>query len=231
MAAGGRSGRMAKRNSDILSKPLHTRCMTDRVQFSNEYPDGAWWRRELVQFDAEAKRWLRRKYPSIHHVHEDIVGETLLQLTSHLSTRPEILPPQWFEATGPAPDETWRFQAFAKTVLKRRVMDHFRADFRLWAQEIDTGQDDGQGSQPEPLANGPDAGSELDLVRTSRALIAMLARLPERDRLLMEEVALGGRDAPLDAGERQRVSRLRRQLLKELESAIGQNPKQLLKRL
>jgi DNA-directed RNA polymerase specialized sigma24 family protein len=205
--------------------------MTDHVQPSAESQDEAWWRRALVQFNVQARQWLRRKYPTIQHLHEDLVGETLLQLTGYLSTAPGSLPPEWFRPAGPVADELWRFQAFALTVLKRRVMDHFRADFRLWAGGFSTGHDDANMLQPEHAARGAESGEELDLIRISRALIAMLAKLPDRDRLLMEEVALGGRDAPLGPSERQRVSRLRRQLLIELEATLGEDPKQFLKKL
>lgn len=205
--------------------------MTDQLKAFPESQEAAWWRRAIVQFNADAGRWLNRNYPSLQHLHQDLVGETLLQLTAYLSTAPKSLPAEWFQLAGPVVDEEWRFRAFALTVLKRRVMDHFRADFRLWVREFAGNRDEAGAPEAELAVENQEAGDELDLVRTCRALLIMMAKLPDRDRLLMEEQALGGRDAPLDPGERQRLHRLRLQLLNELAATLGQDPKQFLRQL
>jgi DNA-directed RNA polymerase specialized sigma24 family protein len=205
--------------------------MSDQTQISAESETGPWWRRELVQIGPEARRRLKRKYPTIQHLHEDIVSETMVQLIAHLSGVPDTLPPSWFGEDEPTEDEIGRFRAFVMTVLERRVMDHFRADFRGWAQEVSLHENGSQINELEHVSGEQDADADFDLMRAARALIDMLSKLPDRDRLLMEEVALGGRDGPLEAGERQRVSRLRRRLLKELGETLGQDPVQMLKHL
>lgn len=204
--------------------------MSDRTH-SVASADDAWWRRELVRFSTTARQWLGRKFPTIRRLHEDLVSETVVQLAAHLSRPPEGLPPTWFQQADPKEGDTRRFHALAQTVLKRRVMDHFRADFRHWAHELPPDDDGSREQASEQSGAGHDVGSALDLVRAARALVTLLAELPDEDRLLMEEVALGGRDGPLEGRERQRVHRLRQRLLDALRARLGHDPVELLKRL
>lgn len=200
--------------------------MSDRVHTATAAgTDAAWWRRELVHFSVSARSWLWRNFPTIQQLHEDLVSETLMQLVTHLSQRPDGLPPAWFQPEDPPEDDIRRFQALALTVLNRRVMDYFRADYRQWAHELPL-----DGSR-EQVAEGQDVGGALDLARAARALMTLLAELSDQDRLLMEEVALGGRDGPLEDRERQRVHRLRQRLLDALRARLGHDPVELLRRL
>lgn len=203
--------------------------MSDPFGISAGPLDDAWWRRELVRVGPEARRWLGNKYQSIRHLHDDLVGETIVQLTAYLNDKPATVPPSWFNNDGPHESERWRFQSFALTLLKRRVMDHFRSDFRAWTVELSADLYDSDTQDAEHPTNESDA--RFELTRAARDLIRILATLPDADRLLMEELALGGRDTPLTSAERQRISRLRRQLLKELQKKLGRDPIELLKHL
>lgn len=55
--------------------------------------DEAWWQHELAQASLSGRRWLGKHYPTIRHVHDDLVSETLVQVTEHLLDRPVRLPP------------------------------------------------------------------------------------------------------------------------------------------
>jgi hypothetical protein len=213
----------------MTAESLHTLSMSDQIGTLTGFRDDAWWRRELVRVGPEAKRWLGNRYPSMRHLHDDLVGEMVVQLTAYLNEKPETVPSSWFNVDGPPENERWRFQGFARTVLKRRVMDHFRSEFRAWTVELAEDLDPIEKDNTAHPSNHSDVGFELS--RTARELLAMLAELPDLDRLLMEELALGGRDSPLTPAERQRVSRLRRQLLKELQKKLGRDPIELLKHL
>lgn len=182
-----------------------------------------------MRFRPAALQVLGKRFPTLRGLHEDLISETVLQLANHLSRRPPDLPAAWFGQVAPSPDDARRFQALAHTVLNRRVTDQFRADFRQWAHELPLDEEDDTAATP--VAPTGDAARALDLARAARALMTLLAGLPEQDRLLMEEVALGGRDTPLDARERQRVHRLRQRLLEALRTSLGHDPVELLKRL
>jgi hypothetical protein len=107
-------------------------------------------------------------------------------------------------------------------------MDQFRDEFRQWAQKLSS--DDASGKNPPGLdESNIDLDRNLDLNRTAKALLVILARMSEENRSLMEEVALGGRERPYEPSERQRIKRLRSQLLKELTAVLGSDPVQLLR--
>ncbi|MDM0108491.1 hypothetical protein QTH97_26320 [Variovorax sp. J22R24] len=202
-----------------------------------EAHNGAWWRRELARFDGLARASLKRQFPSVGRLHDDLVHEALVALTAQLSQRPSAaLPASWFKDEEPAAEDVRRFQSLAFAVLRNKVMDHFRSDYRKWAlqlpiEALGTSEEQDHDSAEEPAVEGRDAGGALDLTRTARALMVLLAELPDRDRLLMEEVALGGRDHPLDESERQRIHRLRARLLGALKGRLGLDPIDLLRQL
>ena len=205
--------------------------MSDRVHIAVTAPEAAWWRGELVRFSARARHWLSKNFPTLRRLHEDLVSETLLQLTTHLGARPEGLPLTWFQPLEPPEDDIRRFHALAMTVLNRRVTDHFRADYRQWVRELPLDDAGSSEQAAEQAATGHDSAGALDLARAARALMTLLSELPDVDRMLMEEVALGGRDGPMGDRERQRVHRLRQRLLESLRARLGHDPVEFLRRL
>lgn len=189
--------------------------------------DKAWWRHALAEANLGGQRWLRKHYPAIRHLHDDLIGETSVQVTEYLLHRSPKLPPSWFQPETPPATDISRFHGFVLTVLKRRVMDQFRSDFRHWTHSL-APEEPGNEVQSATPDEASHLDRELDVRRTAKALMTILANLSEENRLLMEEVALGGRDQPYDASQRQRVKRLRRQLLQELTAALGHDPLKLL---
>lgn len=174
------------------------------------------------------RRWLGKRYPTIRHLHDDLISEALVQITEHLLSQPTEFPPSWFQGGTPPPDDAHRFHGFVLTVLKRRVMDQFREDFRQLAKKIILEQTANHIHQTTSKSDG-DLEREFDIQRTMKALLVVMANLSEENRLLLEEVALGGREQPYSASERQRVKRLRHQLLNELTAMLGHDPIKMLK--
>lgn len=179
----------------------------------------AWWQRELPRTSALARQWLGRRYPSIRHLHEDLIAETVAQLTEYLLSRPAGLPVSWFAAPEPLGQDAQRFRALLFTILGRRIQDQFRADFRRWIALIPLHE----------LADNTDsdAAGGMDARRLVIGLLQVLATLPDADRKLMEHVALGGAERPLDVAERKRADRLRQRLRRELGEKLGQDPNEL----
>lgn len=175
-----------------------------------------------------SRQWLGWRYPSIRHLHQDLIAEATAQLAEYLITRPAGLPPSWFKTVDPPDQDVHRFHGLVKTVLSRRVQDYFRADFRRWADVIPLHEVDEAGLAAPGDDMAGDAGGKLDKRRLAIALLQMLAHMPEADRILMEGVALGGTGQPLDVAERKRVSRLRQRLLSELSEKLGQSSQELL---
>ena len=189
--------------------------------------NNTWWQCELSQVNVSGLRWLSKHYPTLRHIHEDLISESVLQIAEHLLSRPGRLPPTWFAEYSPPPEDVRRFHGFVLTVLKRRVMDQFRNDFREWAKDFSS--EDTSIRHAVDLENSNiDLDSNFDLNRSAKALLVILARLSPENRTLMEEVALGGRDRPYEPWERQRITRLRRQLLNELTAVLGSDPVKLL---
>jgi hypothetical protein len=184
---------------------------------------GAWWHAALADFSVSAHDRLRKAYPSIRAVHDDLVGDAVLNLTQHLKRRPVELPSRWFEPGDPCQRDIERFQQLAFTVLNRRIADHFRNHYRRWLDHIDPQPTDAQ-------LSGDDAGTALDLRRVARAISAAMDLLPEADRALLREVALGGADGPMTVRDRQRLRRLRSKLLESLRATLKEDPIDLIRR-
>lgn len=190
--------------------------------------NNTWWQHELAQVNVSGLRWLSKHYPTLRHIHEDLISESAVQIAEHLLSRQVRLPQTWFEECSPPADDVRRFHGFVLTVLKRRVMDQFRNEFRQWTQELSS--DDASIKHTAGLdVSNIDLDSNFDLNRSARALLVILARMSPENRLLMEEVALGGRERPYEPSERQRIRRLRSQLLKELTVVLGSDPMKLLR--
>ena len=177
---------------------------------------GVWWTRALVDFAPRAKRYLRTRFPAIRHQHDDLVGETLVDLTESLQRRTGGLPGSWYVHDDPPQPDVDRFGKLAFTVLQRRVVDQFRSSANRFSEDIDTLS---ESQSPE----SPDTPIDrlVDLKRTASALFTTLETLPADDRALLQDVALGGSEMPMSDRDRQRLRRLRVELVDRLRSRLG----------
>jgi hypothetical protein len=191
----------------------------------------AWWHRELMRMSAITLQWLGWRYPSIRHLHQDLAAEMTAQLTEYLLSHPDTVPISWYGSTEPPIDDAQRFRALVFTVLSRRTQDHFRAEFRRWVEVIPLHELDDAGFASDNNHIGKDTGDDIDARRYVVALLKLLTDLPDADRQLMEQIALGGADRPLDVAERKRVSRLRQRLKRELRDRLGPSSDDLLAKI
>lgn len=175
-----------------------------------------WWTRALVDFAPRAKRYLRARFPAIRYQHDDLVGDTLADLTESLQRHGGGLPVSWYVCDEPQQPDVDRFGQLAFTVLKRRVVDEFRTSAIRFSEDIDS-LPESQG--PESLDTPIDR--LVDLKRTASALFTTLESLPPDDRELIRDVALGGSEMPMSDRDRQRLRRLRIELIDRLRSLLG----------
>jgi len=170
-----------------------------------------WWQGALVSFMRDAMRWLRARFPGLQSQHEDLVAECAAQLTQQLMTHPDDAPASWFMPDVPPSDDIRRFHGLAFTVLSRRITDAFRRDTTSWLQSLDDMPD-----WQLPADSRPDAITRLDQARAARALIEAMQALSLRDRLLLEQVALGDAPMPMPGADRERLRGLRSRLRAQL---------------
>lgn len=156
--------------------------------------------------------WLRLRHRSLVHAHDDIVQDATVDLIAYVSK----------DAQRKRSEEEIRKIGF--TILQRRVADRFRAGVLEWAEH----------SQPDELPS-TDSSSDLDRAlayrKLLRAVMSMLAQLdgPSRDLLLGDEAIGPDAAAPLSAAQRQRLSRLRAELRRQLEEKYNIDVRRLLR--
>lgn len=175
-----------------------------------------WWPRALVDFVPRAKRYLRVRFPAIRHQHDDLVGETVVDLTESLQRRTGGLPGSWYVRAEPPQPDVDRFGKLAFTVLQRRVVDQFRSSAHRFSEDIDTLTESQAPESPETPID-----RLVDLKRTASALFITLETLPADDRALLQSVALGGSEMPMSDRDRQRLRRLRVELVDRLRTRLG----------
>jgi hypothetical protein len=178
-----------------------------------------WWRSEVVRFADIGRRWLKARFPTLRTQHDDLLGDAIVQLTAELSGDHPLWPASWFNDNQPSDEDVKRFHGLAFTVLKRRVQDVFRHDYRDWMQSLE--------DLPEelmPALSAPDAATALSHTRAIRALLSAMQAMSLRDRLLIERVAMGDKSTALTGAERDRVYRLRATLRAELGQILGGGP-------
>jgi hypothetical protein len=182
---------------------------------------GDWWQEPLADFTRPAQRYLRRRFPSLGYLHDDLLGDALFDLTALLTGRyAESL-------AAPTDDERLkRFHRLAYTILDRRVADHFRQLYRQNTQHID--------DVPEeqlPSSGDPDAGARLDARRAVDVLVALLDEMSPEDRLLVTGAEMRDERAPRSDRDRQRLRRLRQQLTEKLRARLGEEALTLLRQI
>ncbi len=171
----------------------------------------------MVGFADIGRRWLKARYPSLRHHHDDLLGEAVLQLTRVLTEPGEQWPASWFSSQDPHDEDVKRFHGLAFTVLRRRVQDEFRRDVDHWLESLDDVPED-----QHPASAAPDAATALGNTRAVRTLIQAMQAMSLRDQALVERVALGDSSQPMSGAERERVSQLRRRLRVQLQLVLGE---------
>jgi DNA-directed RNA polymerase specialized sigma24 family protein len=145
---------------------------------------------------------LRARYRLLIHLEQDLVQQTLADLFALLGRRTAL----------PSDDE---LSALAFTILKRRVADLFRSEARSRAwQEL--------GSEPLQEAESPSAERVARYRRLMALVLSQIGELPPDDqRLLLADVTPGSSNDAFSASERQRLSRLRKQLRTTIQREVG----------
>jgi hypothetical protein len=183
-----------------------------------------WWGRALGNFMPQARRYLAARFPAIRHLHDDLVGEVVIDITEILRTEGKDYPGGWFKEEDPVPTDAERFLKLAFTVLQRRIVDHFRSAALRSFEDIEE-----LAERDEPLSLDEPVDRAVDLRRTTAALLEAVEHLSEQDRGLIQRVALGGDDHPLSDRERQRLRRLRLELMDRLRSRLGPTALEILR--
>lgn len=145
----------------------------------------------------------RRRWPGLDTIHEDLVGDTLRDLTASFRVD---------SARSESPEDQARAQA--TTILRRRVVDHFRRPVAEFAEE----------TIGEAISD-PSGLSEAQILyrRALRRTLAFLAEQSHEDRaLLLDEI-----EGALSSALRKRRQRLRADLREWLESDLGADASEL----
>jgi DNA-directed RNA polymerase specialized sigma24 family protein len=136
--------------------------------------------------------------------HEDLVQQTLLNLSEYFDQRQDQIPTQ---------DET---SAIAFTILKRRIADRFRDAARraVYNQSAATHLSVSRESHPD---------RHVRHRRVLWAVLSLLATLDKEDQnlLLREHMSLTTSGRRLTAVQRKRLSRLRERLRRQLKDRFG----------
>lgn len=182
---------------------------------------GDWWQEPLADFPQAALRYLRRRFPSAGHLHDDLLGDALVDLTALLQGR-------YAQSLAAPTDEERlkRLHRLAYTILDRRVADHFRQLYRQNTEHID--------DVPEeqlPSSGDQDAGARLDTRRVVRVLMALLDEMSPDDRLLVTGAEMRDERTPRSDRDRQRLRRLRQQLTEKLRARLGEEALTLLRQI
>ena len=202
----------------------HVLCDLDKTVHMSA--QRAWWTGQLEAIATESKSYLRQRFPRITDRHDDIVNETQAQLAERISRNADVYPTSWFGSEPPAPDEQAYLFKLARTVLRRRIADHFRDRAAAWAREVNI-----EDVAEEYLtAASPSHDRRITLLRMLQICVDFIAKLPDEDQLLVS-LLTGESDrtaAALTASERQRIHRLRMKLAAEIKLRLGESAASML---
>jgi DNA-directed RNA polymerase specialized sigma24 family protein len=176
----------------------------------------------MVELRAMMLSDLRRRIPALRTRHEDIVQEALADLADRIGDGGEGIPSSWSRREEPSdPEDRAHLARLARTILRRRVADLFRARVR--------------GRADEPIEHEPEAIVSREL-STDRAM--QTAELLRHTAEAMNELSANDREALLLAAERdgervegrmpdkdrQRLSRARSRLITLVRARLGDSP-------
>lgn len=155
--------------------------------------------------------WLRLYHRSLNQVHSEIIQDTSADLIQYLSRH---------KGSVHSDDDISRV---GFTILRRRVADEFRSRTIQWVEDFPMDE-----LPNTNLSNNPE--EVLRYVSLLRAVIGLMAKLDRSSRELLLRAEYGGTaDAPLSDAERQRLSRLRAELRRQLAENYGVDIKLFLK--
>jgi DNA-directed RNA polymerase specialized sigma24 family protein len=182
-----------------------------------------WWVDHLPFIEAELRSDLARRSPRNRQDHDDLVNETLLQLSRWLERHP-------FQESLTAPrnhdDDAGELVALARVILRRRVADRHRMDAREWSRRVSAAA--AERANVAPRARGPER--ELLLRQMLEITIGVLANLSSSDRDLIAIAGAAGRAASaMSPRDRQRLARARRRIRDAILRELGESVSRLLR--
>lgn len=178
-----------------------------------------WWESRLPVLQRELRRYLDLMIRSSWIDRDELVNQTLSDLSHRILTGPSGVPSSWF---GSAPPEQRDDQAYlfrlARTILKRRIVDLFRRRAKEWTNTVR--DEDLLVAIPSPAV-----GTERQMLATQmlRICVAALADMSEEDRELFAYLTgmSGSASRSFSDAERKRLQRMRRRLKDDLVRQLG----------
>lgn len=185
-----------------------------------------WWEQELSTILSEQRVYLLRHLYAFRADHDDLLNEMALALIWQIRNRPSAFPASWFQPDAPENEaERSRLHKLARVILRRRIADLFRKRAKF----------------PNVFASGEGGREVADPNAPSPERQALLAKLLEVTRAILDEISPGDRDLiaflssdagvrdGLSARERQRLHRVRRKLKGEIIRRLGADVAELLR--
>jgi hypothetical protein len=192
-------------------------------QTNDERP---WWESELPVIRHKLNGYLRWRLPGWSADHEDLLGDALLGLTLRIRQHASSLPQSWFGSAPPQDeDDQLYLYRLAMIILRRRIADLFRRRASL-PKSLTTIE----GTPDVADKNTAIPERQITLTRVLEVTRAVLDEMPAEDRDLIALVS--GEDRfrkALDARERQRLSRARKQLRNAIVQHLGADIADLLR--
>lgn len=178
-----------------------------------------WWQREISSLRAVLLQDMRRRFPALRNRHEDLVHESLADLTARIAKGGDAIPASWL-ATGEPESEDDRVHLIrlGRTILRRRVADMFRSRVRAWAELASVEDADLAASQSVAT------DQQVHTTELLKATLLAMDKLSDADRdaLVLAAERDGERvEGRMPDKDRQRLSRARARLLELLKSNLS----------
>ncbi len=176
----------------------------------------------MVELRATLLVDVRRRLPALRTRHEDLVQEALADLANRIGEGGEGIPQSWLDAAPPESEEDrTHLVRLARTILRRRVADLFRARVRGRADEPVESEPESVISHERPSDR---ALQTAELLRVTSEILESLAP-NDREALLLAAERDGERvEGRMPDKDRQRLSRARSRLLERLRERLGDSP-------
>lgn len=185
--------------------------------------NNSWWETELPAIRDELMAYLRRHLPALSSDHDDLLSETFLSLTEHISRNSSTLPQSWFNNARPDRDEQSYLHKLATVILKRRIADNFRKRVGIQNQIPPTLME----HIPDP--NSVEQERKVLFARILEVVHLALDEMRPEDRDLVALISQGGSfRASLGERDRQRIHRIRKKLRDEIARKLGSDVADLL---
>lgn len=181
--------------------------------------DTPYWQRATSELRAMLLLDLRRKFAGLRSRHEDLVHEALADLADRIAQGGEGVPPSWLSPEEPQdPEDRAHLARLARTILRRRVADLFRARVRGRADEPVESEPE---SVPSHAVRSDRAAQTAELLRITAEVLESLG-VHDREALLLAAEREGERvEGRMPDRDRQRLSRARARLLERVRERLG----------